>query len=656
MFPIHFAQPLWLLIGTGVCLMVSLFIRLTIVRRQQALQHFASAHLLPSLTSNVSPGSRFLKNILFVLALACLFVALARPQYGHQWIEVSQKGIDILIGFDVSKSMLARDLTPNRMERAKLAVRDFISQLDGDRVGLLPFAGTAFLMCPLTTDYEALTTSLDAMDVHVIPQGGTDIGAAITKAAQVLQNEANHKILVLLTDGEDLRDNALQAAIAAKDDKMTIFTIGVGTPQGELIPASELDNTQFIKDKTGHFVTSKLDETALKTIAETTGGMYVPLGNMGQGLATIYQKRIAGLQPEEHKQRKRKIPIERFAWPLGAALVLLIIDFLITGRKSSWALRLPFIKTEGRRVKSATALLFLFLLCHGVPQALASAGEQFFAGKQFSKAEQFYKKQLKTRPDDPQLNYNLGTAAYKNKQYKVADTAFTKALHTDDLELQQKSYYNHGNTLYKMGQAAKKTDPEQTAKLWQQSLDSYKASQALAANDNDMNAAIQHNLEIVKRKLALLKKQQQKKTNKNQQQKKNRQNTKKKNSSNHQNNPKEQAAKNKKTDKKQTGNKQPSSRQQKDHKNGASPRQPGKTKQQNEGQKAPVPQKTPGKKQGKNQQTTPAAMNARDLQRRQQGKMTREEAENMLNSLKGEQKELTFIPQGDDTQNTERDW
>ncbi len=638
MLPIHFAQPLWLLIGTCVCLVVSLFIRITIVRRKQALQDFASAHLLPSLTRNVSPGSRFLKNILFVLALACLFVALARPQYGHQWIEVRQKGVDILIGFDVSRSMLARDLTPNRMERAKLAVRDFISQLDSDRVGLLPFAGRSFLLCPLTTDYEALTTSLDAMDVHVVPQGdGTDIGAAIIKAAQVLQNEANHKILVLITDGDGPHDRALQAAISARKDKMTIFTIGVGTPQGELVPTAGLGNTQFIKDETGHFVTSKLDEPVLRVTAETTGGMYVPLGNMGQGLTTIYQKRIAGLQPEGHKQRKRKIPIERFTWPLGASLVLLIIDFLITGRKSRWALRLPFIKTEGRRVKPATALLFLFLLCHGTPRALASAGEQFFAGKQFSKAEQFYKKQLETRPDDPQLNYNLGTAAYKNKQYKLAYSAFTKALHTDDLELQQKSYYNHGNSLYKMGQAARKTDPEQTAKLWQQSLDSYRAAQALAAND--MKDAIQHNLEVVEKKLARVKKQ-----------------LKKKNSSNQQNHSKEQAAKNKKNDRKKTGNKQPSSKQPENPKNGASPQQPEKKKQQNAGQKAPVPQKTPGKKQGKNQQTTPAAMNARDQQRRQQGKMTREEAENMLNILKGEQKELLLRPHWDDKLENNRGW
>lgn len=290
---IQFAQPIWLSIGLLFCLGAVLFIRVNIVRRKKALLHFASAHLLTVLTRNVSLSRRRIKNILFVLGLACLFVALAHPQYGNRWVEVKRKGIDILIGVDVSKSMLVQDISPDRLKRAKLAVKDFVAKLEGDRVGLLPFAGTSFLMCPLTTDYDAFNASLDALDINTIPKGGTDIGAAIREADTTLANEANHKIFILVTDGEDLSNDALKAAEEAKKNKMTIYTIGVGTPEGELIPVSGKQSQTFIQDKAGNFVRSKLDEKSLTEIAATTGGLYVPLGSMGQGFDTIYQKKLS---------------------------------------------------------------------------------------------------------------------------------------------------------------------------------------------------------------------------------------------------------------------------------------------------------------------------------------------------------------------------
>ena len=359
---IHFAQPLWLAAGLCLCLGTALFMHSSIRRRKKALQQFASPHLLLDLTRNVSPSRRRLKNILLTAALGCLFIALARPQYGDRWIEVKRKGIDILIGVDVSKSMLAQDISPNRLNRAKLAIRDFVSRLEGDRVGLLPFAGTAFLMCPLTTDYDAFDASLNTLDVNTIPKGGTNLGAAIRQAMGVLANEANHKILILVTDGEDLGHEALKAAKQAHAQKMTIYTIGVGTPEGELIPLPGTGSGSFVQDQSGNFVTSRLDEKALADIAEITGGLYVPLGNMGQGFDTIYQQKLALVPKEVHGQRKRKIPIERFPWPLGLAVFLLAVDFLITGRKSFWALRIPFVKTAGRRTRQQGRTMLMVLL------------------------------------------------------------------------------------------------------------------------------------------------------------------------------------------------------------------------------------------------------------------------------------------------------
>jgi len=343
-----FAHSYWLLLGLFTCLAAVLFITFNILRRKKELRNFAAPSLLPGLISNVSRSRRRLKNLLFIMGLACLFIALARPQYGNRWIEVRRKGIDILIGIDVSKSMLVADIKPNRLGRAKLAIRDFVAKLEGDRVGLLPFAGTAFLMCPLTTDYDAFTASLDTLDVNTIPKGGTDIGVAISEGGKALANEANHKIFVLVTDGEDLSEEAMKAAEAAQEEKMTIYTIGVGTPEGELVPLPGGQAGQFVKDGQGDFVISKLDEQTLTALAETTGGLYVPLGSMGQGFDTIYERKLALIPKEEHGQRKRKVPIERFPWPLGAAVLLLGADFLLTGRRSRWALRLPFVKTAGR--------------------------------------------------------------------------------------------------------------------------------------------------------------------------------------------------------------------------------------------------------------------------------------------------------------------
>ena len=444
-----FADSLWLLIGVIAFLAVLLFIFLNSLRRKKELEKFAAPKLLTGLTGNVSRSRRHLKNILFVLGIAFLFLALARPQYGERWIEVRRKGIDILIGVDVSKSMLVQDIKPSRLGRAKLAIRDFTAQLEGDRVGLLPFAGTAFLMCPLTTDYEAFNASLDTLNVSSIPKGGTDIGMAIRQGGEVLSNEANHKIFVLVTDGEDLSEDALKAAEEAKEQNMTVYTIGVGTPEGELIPMPERQAGRFIQDKQGKFITSKLDKQTLTTVAEITGGLYVPLGTMGQGFDTIYERKLALVPQEEHGQRRRKIPIERFPWPLGAAVLLLSLDFLLTGRRSGWALRLPFVKTAGRRKKRA--VLSVFVLVIGAvagfvqPRARASEGEELFKAGDYAGAEAYYHKALEEDNASPALHFNLGGSLYRQQKYDKAAAAFTQALGTDDLSLQARSYYNRGN-------------------------------------------------------------------------------------------------------------------------------------------------------------------------------------------------------------------
>ena len=208
--------------------------------------------------------------------------------------------------------------------------------MDGDRVGLIAFAGNAFLQCPLTLDYDAFRQSLDALDTKIIPRGGTDIAAAIHEAEAALEgNGNNERILVLLTDGEDLEGNALDAARAAAKNGLKIFTVGVGSASGELIPvADEEGGTQFTKDASGQFVKSRLDETMLKQIAEATGAMYQPLGQQAQGLETIYTTRVWRSSPgDELASRMQKVDIERFQWPLALGLLCLVLEPLIGIRR-----------------------------------------------------------------------------------------------------------------------------------------------------------------------------------------------------------------------------------------------------------------------------------------------------------------------------------
>ncbi|MCJ7810338.1 MAG: VWA domain-containing protein, partial [Desulfobulbaceae bacterium] len=232
----QFEYAIWLVAGLGACTVLGFAFAHFHKKGQVALQQFAAGRLLEQLTQNVSTRRRQIKRVLILTAVAALFVALARPQVGFEWKEVKRKGIDILMAVDTSKSMLATDVKPNRLERSKLGIMDFVSRLEGDRVGLIPFAGTAFLMCPLTLDYDAFRQSLEALDTQIIPQGGTDLASAIREAEFAFSNDANHRILVLVTDGEDLEGEALSAAEEAARKGLTIYTVGVGTPAGELIP------------------------------------------------------------------------------------------------------------------------------------------------------------------------------------------------------------------------------------------------------------------------------------------------------------------------------------------------------------------------------------------------------------------------------------
>ena len=309
------------------------------------------------------------------------------------------------------------DVKPDRLTRAKLAIDDFVGKLDGDGVGLVAFAGNAFLQCPITLDYDAFNESLDALDTNTIPRGGTDISSAIHEAQTALANRpGSDKILILLTDGEDLEGSAIEAAKAAAQSGLKIYTVGVGTSNGDLIPLPAENGGGFVKDDSGQYVKSHLDEGALKSIAEATGGSYAALGAQGQGLDQIYQSYIAPLTKHDLASRQQKVYIERFQYPLVTVLALLLASLLIGTRKnvkrSKASLVPPVPAMPRKRMTQATAAATfaaaLLLLPASQAHASLSNAEAAYKKGDYTAAQKEYDAAAQKQPDKNVLQYNAG--------------------------------------------------------------------------------------------------------------------------------------------------------------------------------------------------------------------------------------------------------
>ena len=262
-------------------------------RRQKDLARFAAEHLMPKIISGCQDKRRR-QNWLRFTALLLLIGALLGPEWGYTWEEVTQQGIELIIALDTSKSMLATDLKPNRLERAKLAVMDLVKKLPGDKVGLVAFSGTSFLQCPLTFDYNAFSIALAALTHETLPRGGTAIGEAIKTARQAFQSgAAGEKTLIIITDGENHEGDPVREAQKAAEG-ITIYPVGLGSPHGELILLrDDAGNISYLKDEDGKVVKSALNEELLRRIATAGGGDYLRGTGASLGLEELYEKRLA---------------------------------------------------------------------------------------------------------------------------------------------------------------------------------------------------------------------------------------------------------------------------------------------------------------------------------------------------------------------------
>jgi Ca-activated chloride channel family protein len=334
----HFAEPRWLWLAAAGPLLLLALQRYAAGARRRQLEQIATPHFLTELTRSHSPARRTFKEFLLLLTVAAFGLALARPQWGESGlVEQELAGEDIMFVLDCSRSMWSTDVSPNRIERARLGLLDFIHHRSAGRVGLVAFSGEAFLQCPLTFDYGAFEEALVAVDDKTIAVPGTDIGGALNAAVQAMEKDKRRKVVVLLTDGEDLeRGGVEQAGLLAKRG-VVIYTIGVGTPGGSQIKlTNERGQQDFLRDKDGTVVVSRLDEKTLRDIAQATGGAYFPLGPLGEGLARV-QTSLTALAARADAARDSKLGVDRFQYPLAAALVWLVAESLMSTRRRKGA-------------------------------------------------------------------------------------------------------------------------------------------------------------------------------------------------------------------------------------------------------------------------------------------------------------------------------
>jgi Ca-activated chloride channel family protein len=321
---------------------IALYFMIRINRRSL---EFADNVTLRRLTQSTSITKQYWKLGLRLLAIACLITAVIRPQVGSGLEEVKRKGVDVLIALDVSNSMNAKDISPNRLERSTRAIYRLIDQLQGDRIGIIVFAGQAFVQLPITTDYGAAKLFLSNISTGMVPVQGTAIGAAIEKCMDAVGDSSTKSAaIIVITDGENHEDDAVEAAKEAVAKGMTVHTVGMGSPEGSPIPDG---NGNFITDGNGGTVISKLNDSMLQQIADAGKGKYIRATAGDDGMNVIL-KEIEKLEKKEFSAKMFTVYEEQFQWFLGMALILLLIEFMLTDRKSQWWSRLKLFEEKDK--------------------------------------------------------------------------------------------------------------------------------------------------------------------------------------------------------------------------------------------------------------------------------------------------------------------
>ncbi|MEP7071905.1 MAG: VWA domain-containing protein [Verrucomicrobiota bacterium] len=491
---ISFGTPTWFW-GMAVLPLLALLYLRAERRSTVRLRQFAAAPLLPALVGGVDRLRRGICFSLVLLALALALLALAQPRWGYVEEKVQHRGLDLLLAVDTSRSMLSNDVSPNRLERVKLATQDLLSELKGDRVGLIAFAGRAFLQAPLTIDYSAAVDAINDLDTKSIPEGGTNISEAIALATRTFGKSAQgNRALVIFTDGEELNGDAVKTAQTAAANGIRVFTIGVGTPEGSLIPVPSQQGSEFVKDGKGQVVKSRLDENRLREIAKAADGQFLLLGNGPRTMQQLYENELGKMQAADFDARLSRRPIERYEWPLGASILALIGSLFIGDRRKQPRGR----QKLGKAAVAGAALLLVASSLHA-----SAPGLDAYQQQKYDDALKQFETELAQHPDhraSDKLQFDTGAAAYKVRDYNKALQSFSQALLSPDLSIQSKGHYNLGNTLYQRGEG-EKTD-ENKLTNWNDALKHYEETLKL----DPQNREAKENYEFVKNKIEELKK------------------------------------------------------------------------------------------------------------------------------------------------------
>ncbi len=483
------------------------------LRSRRAAARVASPRLLETLLVRRGRSRDWLVLLLELGALACFIVALARPQYGFLEEETGAGGRSLIVAIDTSRSMLTEDLKPNRLQRTQLAATDLVKRLHGDRIGLMPFAGSAFMYAPITPDIDALMESIDSLDIEIIPRGGSNLARPIDLALETFAKSGatGQQVLILFSDGENLEGTTLEAAQRARDKKMTIITIGVGTQNGALIP-DEASPGGFYRDREGKPVVSRLQRNVLEVIAKTTFGEYLSLDENGVNDERI-DRILKKLDRTAMKGKMTRKALDRYRWPLGAGLLLLTAGWLtgIVQRHRRMALPPPL---PGAAVLGLilAALLAQPGSVHAADQKPRTEKElpdgnpwSFYQHGDYEAALHNFKKRLAPEADetasravDPELEFGRGAAAYQTKDYDTAISAFGAAVTTGRISLRGQAHYNLANAIYqRTADLAKKAKPGTKVKLefidglikqLENSLENYQQALILLPEDKNVQA------------------------------------------------------------------------------------------------------------------------------------------------------------------------
>jgi Ca-activated chloride channel family protein len=334
MFRFGNINNLYFLIAIPVLLVLLVFV---VYRKRKDLNRFGDREIIAQLMPEASSGRPVIKYVIQILAVIALIIGIARPQFGSKLREVKREGVEIIIALDVSNSMLAEDIQPNRLERAKQAIAKLVDQMVNDKIGLIVFAGNAYIQMPITTDYVSAKMFLSTISPEIVPVQGTAIGSAIELGTKSFTPMAeSSKALIVITDGENHEDDAVQAAQLAAEKGIKVHTIGIGLPEGAPIPVTNPSGQKtYLKDRDGNIVVSKLNERMLQQIAAAGNGVYIRSTDTRLGLNTVFDE-INKMEKQEMDVRIYSDYDERFQYAFGLALILLLADLFILERKNRW--------------------------------------------------------------------------------------------------------------------------------------------------------------------------------------------------------------------------------------------------------------------------------------------------------------------------------